>query len=75
MKEEIKNLKISTDHQRFWSIYKAMLSYYLKCRKNTESKGFNDKKWKSNAFIKIYQQAKGTLSMIGEIPRLAPLLT
>ena len=52
-----------------------MLSYYLKCRKNTESKGFNNKKWKSNAFIKIYQQAKGTLSMIGEIPRLVPLLT
>ena len=33
MKEEIKNLKTSV-----WSNYKIILSYYLKCRKNTESK-------------------------------------
>ena len=32
MKEEIKN---SNDK---WSIYKTMLSYCLKCRKNTERK-------------------------------------
>ena len=38
MKEEIKNLKTLTVHQRFESIYKAMLSYCLKCRKNMESK-------------------------------------
>ena len=38
MKEEIKNLKNSTVHQRLYSIYKTMLSYCLECRKNTESK-------------------------------------
>ena len=58
MKEEIKNLKTSTVHQRFESIYKAMLSYCLKCRKNTESKKSKSckdkKKKKNNAFIKVH---------------------
>ena len=38
MKEEIKILKTKVVHRRFQSIYKTMLSYCLKCRKNTESK-------------------------------------
>ena len=38
MKQEVKNLKTWTVHQRFLCIYKTMLSYCLKCRKNTESK-------------------------------------
>ena len=38
MKEEIKNLKTITVHQRFYSIYKTMLPYCLKRRKNRESK-------------------------------------
>ena len=46
MKEEIKNLKTSTVHQRLQSIFKTMLSYCLKYRKNTESK--NPKVVKSN---------------------------
>ena len=32
-KEEIKNSKNSTIHQRFYSIYKTILSHCLKCRK------------------------------------------
>ena len=32
VKEETKNLKTSTVHQRFLFICKAMLSYCLKCR-------------------------------------------
>ena len=35
MKEAIKNIKTSAVYQRFQSIYKTMLSYCLKCRKNT----------------------------------------
>ena len=38
-KEKIKNLKSLTVNQRFYTVYKTMLSYILKCRKNTESKG------------------------------------
>ena len=38
MKEEIKNLKTSTAYRIFQPIYKAILSYCLKCRKGTESK-------------------------------------
>ena len=38
IQEEIKNLKTYTIHQRFYSIYKTMLSYCLKCIKNTESR-------------------------------------
>ena len=38
MKEEIKNLKTSTVHQRFQFIYKTMLSYCWRCRKNTDKK-------------------------------------
>ena len=33
MKEAIENLKISTVYQRFYFIYKIMLSYCLKCKK------------------------------------------
>ena len=50
MKDEIKNIKI-------WSIYKTMLSYCVKCRKNTENKNpkyENTKLKKSNPFIKIW---------------------
>ena len=38
MKEKIINLKTSTLSQRFQSIYKAMLSYCLKCKRNIKSK-------------------------------------
>ena len=38
MKEEIKISKTEKVYQRFYSIYKTMLSHCLKCRKNTESK-------------------------------------
>ena len=38
MKEPIKNPKTLSAHQRFYSIYKTVLCYCLKCRKNTESK-------------------------------------
>ena len=38
MVEEIKNPKTLTVHQRFSFIYKPMLSYCLKCRKNLENK-------------------------------------
>ena len=41
MKEEIKNLKSLSVYRRFKSMYKTMLSYCLKCRKNTESKNQN----------------------------------
>ena len=34
----MKKLKTQAVHQRFWSIYKTMFSYCLKCKKNTESK-------------------------------------
>ena len=40
MKEDIENLKNKV-YQRFYSIYKRMLSYCLKCRKYTESKNPN----------------------------------
>ena len=36
--KEIKNLKTSTVHRRFYSIYKTMLLYSLNCKKNTDSK-------------------------------------
>ena len=54
MKEEIKNLKTLTVHQRFESIYKTMLSYCLKCRKNTgskKSKSCKDKKKKKKRIM------------------------
>ena len=38
MTEKIKNIKTSLVHQRFYSIYKTILSYCLKCRNNTKSK-------------------------------------
>ena len=41
MKETRKNLKTNTVHRIFQSIYKTMLSYCLKCRKNTEIKNLN----------------------------------
>ena len=37
-KEEIKNLKIWPVYQKFLSVYKAKLSYCLKCWKNLENK-------------------------------------
>ena len=37
MKKEIKNLNTQTINLRFQFIYKAMLLYCLKCRKNTVS--------------------------------------
>ena len=43
-KEKIKNLKSLTVNQRFYTVYKTLLSYILKCRKNTESKGPKVKK-------------------------------
>ena len=66
-----------------------MLSYCLKCRKNTESKNQKAAKTKNgrimltsncavcgskkSRFIKE-QEAKGLISMIGKIPLLDPLL-
>ena len=43
MKEEIKNLKTYKIYQKSQFIYKTMLmlSYYLNCNKNTESKSSN----------------------------------
>ena len=38
MKEEINKLESSSFNQNFWYTYKTMLSYYLKCSKNVESK-------------------------------------
>ena len=38
MKEDIKNLKTEIVHQRFYSLYKTMLSYCLKCRKKQRVK-------------------------------------
>ena len=37
MKEEIKALKAKTIHSIFYSVYKAILSYFLMCRKNKDS--------------------------------------
>ena len=48
MKEERKNSTASTVHQRLQSIYKTMISYCLKRRKNIESKNKKDKKGKKN---------------------------
>ena len=58
MKEEIKNLKAMIVCRRFQSLYRAMLSYCLKCRKNTEkkSKSCKDKKQKNNASINMYKK-------------------
>ena len=38
MKQEVEDLKTEIVHWWFWSIYKTMFSYFLKCRKNTENK-------------------------------------
>ena len=51
MKEEIKNLKMQTAQGRFQSIYKTMLSYCLKCRKNTESKNYGVVKTKNGRIL------------------------
>ena len=56
MKEEIKNLETLSIYRRLEPASKTMLSYCLKCRKNTESenaKVATRKKWKNNGFIKI----------------------
>ena len=46
VKENIKNLKTLTDHQRFWSIYKTRLANYLKCRgkQKPKSKSYKGRK-------------------------------
>ena len=36
MREEIKNLNISTVLQKFYSNCKTILSYYLKCKEKTD---------------------------------------
>ena len=71
MKEKIKNVKTESVYWRFFSIYKTMLSYCLKCRKNKESKNLKTVKTKNGRIIlvskyvvywwqkiKIYQRAK-----------------
>ena len=78
MSKENKNLKASKSNERFWSNYKTMLLYCLKCRKSTEKKTRefwkSEKKGKSlwNAticgskklrFIKE-QEASGSLSSL-----------
>ena len=47
MNEEIKNLETKKVDQRFQSIYKMIVSYCLKCRKNTESKNPKDARTKT----------------------------
>ena len=55
IKEVIINfrIKISIIHHRFQSIYKTVLSYCLRCSKNTESNSPKvvKIKWKNYAFI------------------------
>ena len=55
MKEETKKLKNQADHQRFQSVYKAMLWYGLKCKKRQKvrTKSYKNKKQKTNVFIKM----------------------
>ena len=59
MLKEYKNLKISSSfvlrfalvYRKFYSIYKTMLSYCLKCRKNTESKNLKVVKTKNRRIM------------------------
>ena len=45
--------KSSNDKIKVYTIYKIMLSYYLKCRKNTESKSPKVENMENNVFIQI----------------------
>ena len=38
MKEEIQDLKTESGYRKFYSVYKTILLYCLKCRKNKKSK-------------------------------------
>ena len=51
--KEIKNLKASKSNERFWSNYKTMLFYCLKCRKSTEKK--TREFWKSEKKENLYE--------------------
>ena len=51
MNEEIKNLETKKVDQRFQSIYKMIVSYCLKCRKNTESKNPKDARTKTEIML------------------------
>ena len=53
MSKEIKNLKASESNERFWSNYKTMLLYCLKCRKSTEKK--TREFWKSEKKENLYE--------------------
>ena len=53
MSKEIKNLKASKSDERFWSNYKTMLLYCLKCRKSTEKK--TREFWKSEKKENLYE--------------------
>ena len=53
MSKEIKNLKASESNERFWSNYKTMLLYCLKCRKSTEKK--TREFWKSGKKENLYE--------------------
>ena len=53
MSKEIKNLKASKSNERFWSNYKTMLLYCLKCRKSTEKK--TREFWKSEKKENLYE--------------------
>ena len=57
-----KNLKTYSIHQRFESIYTIMLSYCLKCRKNTESKNLKAVRTK-NRRIMLYQNVKCVINV------------
>ena len=78
IKEAVKNLETSTVYQKFQYIYKPVLSYCLKCRKNTENsspKVANTNKGKlillSKCAVKVIsrfiqeQQARGLLCSLG----------
>ena len=86
MKEEIKNRKTLTVHQRFLSIYKKISSYCLKCWKNTESKNAAKTNKEEPMFLSKSavcdskklrftkeQEAEGLLSMVAKIQILSSL--
>ena len=50
--------KTSTVHQRFQSVYKAILFYCLKCRKNIESKNPKVIKAKRKEKQRFYQNVQ-----------------
>ena len=53
MKEGIKNLKNYSVYQGFYSIYKTMLLYCLRCSKNTGSENPKAVKTKSGRVIRL----------------------